>query len=152
VRTEVFAGITTFLTMAYIIVVNPSILTETNGILGLEGEAALPFTGVLTATVLVSAISSILMGLFANLPFGLAPGMGINAFFAFTLVLGGTPWPTALGAVFISGIIFMILSLFKVREMIVRAIPTSLRYAVAAGIGLFLAPPAPLLTLKALQG
>ncbi len=129
VRTEIVAGLATFLTMAYIIVVNP-------GILSIGG---MPFAGVLTATILVSAISSILMGLFANLPYGVAPGMGINAFFTFTLVLGGVPWPTALGAVFLSGIVFMILSIFKVREIIVKAIPTSLRYAVASGIGLFLA-------------
>lgn len=98
------------------------------------------FEGVLLATVLVSALVSILMGLVTNLPFALAPGMGINAFFTYTLVLGaGIPWETALGAVFISGIVFLILSIFKVREMIVQAIPPSLRYAVAAGIGLFLA-------------
>ena len=100
----------------------------------------MPFEGVLFATILVCTISSVLMGLVANLPFGLAPGMGINAFFAFSLVLGmGVSWQTALGAVFISGIIFVILSIFKVREIIVRAIPASIRYAVAAGIGLFLA-------------
>jgi len=129
-KTEIRAGVATFLTMAYIIVVNPSILSQTG----------MPFAGVLFATVLVCAISSILMGLYANLPFGLAPGMGINAFFTFTLVMGmGVEWPTALGAVFISGIIFLLLSIFKVREIIVRAIPASIRYAVAAGIGLFLA-------------
>ncbi len=129
-KTEVLAGVATFLTMAYIIVVNPGILSATG----------MPFEGVLFATVVVSAISSILMGLVANLPFGLAPGMGINAFFAYTLVLGmGMNWETALGAVFISGIIFVILSLLKIREAIVRAIPAGIRYAVAAGIGLFLA-------------
>ena len=130
VKTEIRAGIATFLTMAYIIVVNPGILSATG----------MPFDGVLFATVLVCAVSSILMGLFANLPFGVAPGMGINAFFTFTLVIGmGISWQTALGAVFISGIVFILLSIFKVREMIVRAIPACLRYAVAAGIGLFLA-------------
>ncbi|TVQ28247.1 MAG: NCS2 family permease, partial [Spirochaetaceae bacterium] len=130
VKVELRAGLATFLTMAYIIVVNPSILSYTG----------MPFAGVLVATVLVSAISSILMGVMANLPFALAPGMGINAFFSFGLVLGmGIPWETALGAVFISGIIFILLSVFKVREAIVRAIPASLRYGVAAGIGLFLA-------------
>ena len=130
VKTEVRAGIATFLTMAYIIVVNPGILSD----------AGLPFAGVLFATVLVSAVSSVLMGLIANLPFALAPGMGINAFFTYTLVLGmGVDWQTALGAVFVSGIVFLLLSLFRVRELIVQAIPTTLRYAVAAGIGLFLA-------------
>jgi AGZA family xanthine/uracil permease-like MFS transporter len=130
VKTEIRAGIATFLTMAYIIVVNPGILSN----------AGMPFDGVLFATVLVCAVSSILMGLVANLPFGLAPGMGINAFFTFSLVLGmGISWQTALGAVFISGIIFLILSIFKVREIIVRAIPATIRYAVAAGIGIFLA-------------
>jgi AGZA family xanthine/uracil permease-like MFS transporter len=129
-KTEVLAGIATFLTMAYIIVVNPLVLSD----------AGMPFEGVLFATVLVSAVTSILMGLVANLPFGLAPGMGINAFFAYSLVLGmGMSWETALGAVFISGIIFIFLSIFKVREAIVRAIPTTIRYAIAAGIGLFLA-------------
>jgi AGZA family xanthine/uracil permease-like MFS transporter len=116
--------------MAYIIVVNPGVLAN----------AGIPFAGVLFATVLVSAISSILMGVVANLPFALAPGMGINAFFTFGLVLGmGIDWQTALGAVFISGIIFLLLSIFRVRELIVQAIPATIRYAVAAGIGLFLA-------------
>jgi AGZA family xanthine/uracil permease-like MFS transporter len=130
VKVELRAGVATFLTMAYIIVVNPGVLSA----------AGMPFSGVLFATVLVAAISSILMGLVANLPFALAPGMGINAFFTFGIVIGmGIPWQTALGAVFLSGIVFIILSIFKVREAIVRAIPTSLRYGVAAGIGLFLA-------------
>ncbi len=130
VRTEVLAGITTFLTMAYIIVVNPMILSKTG----------MDFSGVLFATVLVSAISSILMGVYANLPYALAPGMGINAFFTFTLVLGmKVPWQTGLGAVFISGIVFIILTITKVRTWIVEAVPASLRYAVASGIGLFLA-------------
>ncbi len=130
VKTEIRAGVATFLTMAYIIVVNPSILSG----------AGMPFAGVLFATVMVSAIGSVLMGLVAGLPFAVAPGMGINAFFTYGLVLGmGIPWETALGVVFVSGIVFILLSLFKVREMIVRAIPASVRYAVAAGIGLFLA-------------
>ncbi len=102
VGTEVGAGISTFLTMAYIIVVNPGILSN----------AGMSFSGVLFATVLVSGLSSILMGLYTNLPFALAPGMGLNAFFAFTLCLGmKVPWQTALGVVFISGILFLILSL-----------------------------------------
>lgn len=130
VQTEIRAGIATFLTMAYIIVVNPGILSATG----------MPFDGVLFATVLVAAISSILMGLWANLPFALAPGMGLNALFTFNIVIGmGVPWQVGLGAVFISGIVFMLLSIFKVRELIVKAIPEVIRYAVAAGIGLFLA-------------
>jgi len=130
VKTEVIAGITTFLTMAYIIVVNPGILSATG----------MPFSGVLFATILVCAFSSIAMGLYTNLPFAVAPGMGINAFFAFSLVKGmGVSWQTALGAVFVSGVIFIILSVTKVRVTIVKAIPASLRYSVAAGIGIFLA-------------
>jgi AGZA family xanthine/uracil permease-like MFS transporter len=129
VGTEVVSGIATFLAMAYIIVVNPAIISQTG----------MSFNGVLFATILVSAFSSIAMGLYANLPFALAPGMGINAFFTYTLVLGmGIPWETALGAVFLSGVLFIILSIFKVRVTIVKAVPASLRYAVAAGIGLFL--------------
>ncbi|MBL6990512.1 MAG: NCS2 family permease [Bacteriovoracaceae bacterium] len=132
VKTEIIAGLTTFLTMSYIIVVNPSILS-TNG-------TGISFAGALTATVLVSAISSILMGLVANLPFALAPGMGINAFFTFSVILGmGVPWQKALGTVFISGIIFILLTLVKFREKIVFAIPECVRYGVATGIGLFLA-------------
>ena len=101
IRTEILAGITTFLTMAYILAVNPMILENTG----------MPFAGVLTATILVAALSSILMGLVANLPFALAPGMGINAFFTFSMVIGmKMPWQTALGAVFISGIIFMLMT------------------------------------------
>ena len=129
-RTEVLAGIATFLTMSYIIVVNPAILSD----------SGMDFSGVLFATVLVSSLSSIFMGLFANLPYALAPGMGLNAFFTYSLVLGnGFSWQTALGAVFISGIIFIILSLTKVRTIILRAVPASIRYAVAGGIGLFIA-------------
>ncbi|MCB2263451.1 MAG: NCS2 family permease [Candidatus Thiosymbion ectosymbiont of Robbea hypermnestra] len=132
VKTEVLAGLTTFLTMSYIIVVNPAILSTDN--------SGISFSGALTATVLVSAVSSILMGLVANLPYALAPGMGINAFFTFSIVIGmGIPWQTALGAVFLSGIVFLILTITKVRELIVLAIPECIRYGVAAGIGLFLA-------------
>ena len=130
VKTEIAAGITTFLTMSYIIVVNPMILKKTG----------MSFEGVLFATVLVSAISSIIMGLYANLPYALAPGMGINAFFTFTLVSEmGIPWQTGLGAVFISGIIFVLLTITKIRSMVVNSVPECLRYAIAAGIGLFLA-------------
>lgn len=129
VKTEIIAGITTFLTMAYILAVNPMILAD----------AGMPFSGVLTATILIAAISSILMGLYANLPFALAPGMGINAFFTYSMVIGmKIPWQTALGAVFVSGIIFLLMTIFRLREAIVRAIPQAVRLGVAAGIGLFL--------------
>jgi AGZA family xanthine/uracil permease-like MFS transporter len=130
VQAELRAGVATFLTMAYIIVVNPGVLSN----------AGMPFAGVLFATVLIAAVSSVLMGLVANLPFGLAPGMGINAIFTYSVVVAmDVPWQTALGAVFISGIVFLLLSAFRVRELIVQAIPATIRYAVAAGIGVFLA-------------
>ena len=131
-ETEVRAGITTFLTMAYIIVVNPAILSA----------ADVPISGILFATVVVSAISCILMGLYADLPFALAPGMGLNAFVAYTLIIGeGVSWQTAMGAVIVSGVIFMLLSLpgINVREKMLRAIPEPLRLGVASGIGIFLA-------------
>ena len=129
VKTEVIAGLSSFLATAYIIVVNPSILSQ----------AGMPFSGVLTATVLVSFFSSLMMGLYARNPILVAPGMGLNAFFAFSAVLGmNVPWQVALGAVFWSGIVFLILSVFNVRTLIVRAIPRPLRYAIAAGIGLFI--------------
>ena len=113
----------------YIIIVNPLILSD----------AGMPFSGVLVATVIVSAFSSIMMGIYAKNPIVLAPGMGLNAFFTYAVVLGmGVPWETALGAVFWSGIIFLILSVLKIRTMIVRAIPKQIRYGVAAGIGLFI--------------
>jgi adenine/guanine/hypoxanthine permease len=132
VRVEVVAGATTFLTMAYIIVVNPLIL----------GDAGVPLAGAMFATVMVAGVSSIFMGLYAKLPIALAPGMGLNAFFTYTLVIGqGMSWQAALGAVFLSGIVFVLLSLpqFNVREAIVRAVPAGVRLGVAAGIGLFLA-------------
>ncbi|MCD6578245.1 NCS2 family permease [bacterium] len=129
-KKEILAGFTTFLTMSYIIVVNPQILSATG----------MSYNGILTATILVSFLSTVLMGLYANLPYALAPGMGINAFFTYTLVINQhIPWQDALGAVFISGLIFIVLSLFKIREEIVKAIPRSLRFGVAAGIGLFIA-------------
>ena len=129
-RTEFRAGLATFLAMAYIIVVNPQILSK----------AGMPLAGVMFATVLVSSVSSILMGLYANLPFALAPGMGINAFVAFNICLKmNVPWQTAMGVVFVSGIIFIILSITRARVAIVNAIPKELRYGVASGIGLFLA-------------
>ncbi len=132
IRVEILAGITTFLTMAYIIVVNPLILSD----------AGVPLEGAMFATVMVAAISSVLMGLYAKLPIALAPGMGLNAYFAHTLVLGqGLSWQTALAAVFLSGIVFVLLSLpgWNVREKIIRAVPNGVRLGVAAGIGLFLA-------------
>lgn len=130
IRTELMAGLTTFMTMAYILAVNPQIL----------GDAGMPAGGVLIATALASALASILMAFFANLPFALAPGMGLNAYFAYVVVLGmGYNWQTALFAVFVEGIIFIILSLTPVREAIFDAIPLSLKHAVSAGIGLFIA-------------
>ncbi|MBC9245822.1 NCS2 family permease [Paracoccus sp. 11-3] len=130
VRTEVIAGITTFLTMAYIIFVNPDILSST----GMDRDA------VFIATCLAAAIGSAVMGLWANWPIGMAPGMGLNAFFAFTVVGAmGFTWQQALGAVFISGIIFLILSITGIRRWLIAGIPVSMRSGVAAGIGMFLA-------------
>src|SRR5919206_3122826 len=128
-QTEIIAGISSFLATSYIIVVNPSVLSQ----------AGLPFAGVLTATVMVSFFSSLMMGLYAKNPILVAPGMGLNAFFTFTAVLGmKVPWTIALGAVFWAGILFLILSVFNIRTYIVQAIPRPLRYAIAAGIGLFI--------------
>jgi AGZA family xanthine/uracil permease-like MFS transporter len=131
VRTEVLAGITTFMTMAYILVVNPDILSQ----------AGMDKGGVFTATALSSIIATLIMAFYANYPFALAPGMGLNAFFTFTVVLGPMQksWQFALTAVFLEGIIFIILSLFKVREAIFDAIPMNLKKAVSVGIGLFIA-------------
>ncbi|WP_374582079.1 NCS2 family permease [Pseudoduganella sp.] len=130
VRTEVLAGLTTFLTMAYIIFVNPSIL----------GDAGMPKDAVFVATCVAAAVGTLIMGLYANFPIGLAPGMGLNAYFAYGVVQGmGFPWQAALGAVFISGCCFMIVSLLRIREQIMNAIPQSLRIAIPAGVGLFLA-------------
>ena len=130
IRTEVVAGITTFLTMAYIIFVNPAILAE----------AKMPFGAVFSATCVAAAIGCFLMAFLANYPIALAPGMGLNAYFAFGVVGGmGHSWQVALGCVFISGIIFFIISVLPIREWIVNAIPKSLKMAIAAGIGLFLA-------------
>lgn len=127
--TEIIAGVSSFLATAYIIVVNPAVLSQ----------AGMPFSGVLTATVLVAFFSSLMMGLYARNPILVAPGMGLNAFFTFSAVIGmKVPWPVALGAVFWSGIIFLLLSAFNIRTYIVRAIPRPLRYAIAAGIGLFI--------------
>ncbi|MBW6409799.1 NCS2 family permease [Clostridium weizhouense] len=129
-KKEIVAGITTFLTMAYIIAVNPNILGET----GMEAGA------IVTSTCLSAAFATIFMGIFANLPFALASGMGLNAYFAYSVVLGkGISWEVALTAVFVEGIIFILMSLFKIREAVVNAIPKNMKYAVTAGIGLFIA-------------
>lgn len=130
VRTEVIAGFTTFLTMAYIIFVNPEILSAT----GMDRDS------IFVATCLAAALGCLIMGLWANYPIAQAPGMGLNAFFTYGVVLGmGHTWQVALGAVFLSGVIFLLLSIFKVREWIINAIPNALRYGIAAGIGFFLA-------------
>jgi len=130
VRTEVLAGITTFMTMAYILIVNPIILSD----------AGMDFGAVFTATAVASLIGILIMAFYANLPFALAPGMGLNAFFAYTVVLGmGYSWQMALTAVLIEGIIFIILTFLNVREAIINAIPMSLKKAVSVGIGLFIA-------------
>jgi adenine/guanine/hypoxanthine permease len=129
VRTEVLAGITTFLTAMYIIVVNPAVLAQ----------GGVPFSAALTATVLVSFFGSCAMGFYARNPVLVAPGMGMNALFAFVMVHGGgMPWQTALGCVFWSGVIFALLALFNVRKLVVDAIPENLRHAVSCGIGLFI--------------
>jgi len=130
VRTEIMAGITTFMTMAYIIFVNPSICSETG----------MPFAALMYATIASSILATVLMAFLANYPFALAPGMGLNAYFTYSVVLGmGMPWQTALGAVFISGVVFVILSVSRVREQIVNAVPSTLKSAIGAGIGLFIA-------------
>src|ERR1700744_3625335 len=129
-RTEILAGLTTFITMAYIIFVNPSILAETG----------MPIASAPTATCLCAAFGSILMGALANSPLALAPGMGLNAYFTYTVVKGmGVPWQTALGAVFLSGIIFLLLTFGGIRQRLVGAIPYQLHASVAGGIGLFIA-------------
>ncbi len=130
-KTEIVAGITTFFTMAYVVIVNPAILST-------EGTG-MPFSGVMTATVVLTASMTILMGLYARLPFGVAPGMGINAFFAFRIILGQkVPWQTALGIVFWAGVVFLLVSATSLRVAIARAIPPNLRGATAVGIGVFL--------------
>jgi AGZA family xanthine/uracil permease-like MFS transporter len=130
VKTEILAGITTFMTMAYILAVNPDILSAT----GMDKNA------LFTATALSAFVATMVMALVAKLPFALAPGMGLNAFFAFTVVLGmGHSWQFALTAVFLEGIIFILLTAFNIRELIVNAIPLPLKHAVSAGIGLFIA-------------
>src|SRR5471032_161956 len=128
---DVVGGLTTFFTMAYIVVVNPGILSTPG--------TGMPFSGAMTATVLIACSMTLLMGLYARLPFAVAPGMGLNAFFAFTIVLQNkVPWQTALGIVFWSGVLFLVVSVTPLRERIALAIPASLRAASAAGIGLLL--------------
>ncbi len=130
VKTEVLAGFTTFMTMAYIIFVNPDILSA----------AEMPWNGVFIATIMGIILGTLAMALLTNYPFALASGMGLNAFFAFSVVLGiGVPWQIALGIIFLEGILFIILSVLPVREMIVNSIPMSLKAAISAGIGLFIA-------------
>lgn len=130
VSTEVLAGFTTFVTLAYILFVNPSILKD----------AGMPVAATFAATCIASAFATLVMGLYANYPIAVAPGMGLNAFFTYTVVLGmGLPWQTALGAVFISGVVFFLLTVTKVREWIVDGVPQVLRLAIGVGIGLFIA-------------
>jgi AGZA family xanthine/uracil permease-like MFS transporter len=130
VRTEVIAGATTFMTMAYILIVNPLMLMD----------AGMPFGAVFTATALSSLIATLVMGLYANLPFALAPGMGLNAFFTYAVVIGmGKSWEFALTAVFLEGIIFIILTFLNVREAIIDSIPMNVKRAISVGIGLFIA-------------
>lgn len=130
VRTEITAGVTTFMTMAYILFANPEIL----GAAGMDPQA------VLMATALSAGLATIFMGLFANLPFALAPGMGLNAYFAFSIVLGmGIPWQVVLGAVFLDGLLFFVISLLPIREKIIQEIPLNLKIATSAAIGLFIA-------------
>lgn len=130
VKTEIIAGFTTFMTMAYILAVNPGILSQ----------AGMDAGGVFTATVVSSIVATLIMALVANLPFALAPGMGLNAFFTYTVVLTmGYTWQTALTAVFVEGIIFVLLTIFNVREAIVNSIPMNVKRAISVGIGLFIA-------------
>ena len=130
VKTEIMAGVTTFLTMSYILAVNPDILSA----------ASMDRGAVFTATALAASFATLVMAILAKLPFALAPGMGLNAFFAFTLVQGmGYSWESALAAVFIEGLVFILLTVFNIRELIVNAIPETLRHAISVGIGLFIA-------------
>lgn len=131
-KTEIIAGITTFFTMSYIVVVNPQIISA-------DGKTGMAFSGVLTATVVICFTMTLLMGVYAKLPFAVAPGMGINAFFTYTIILGkGVPWQTALGIIFWAGIFFLVISVTPIRESIAKAIPREIRIAAAVGIGIFL--------------
>ena len=128
-KKEIYAGLTTFLTMSYIILTNPAILSNTG----------MSFPALVTTTVIVSAVGCILMGVLANLPIAIAPGMGLNAFFAFSLVISGVvDWQNALGIVFISGIIFFLISILQIRQLVAKAIPKELRYGISGGIGFFI--------------
>jgi len=130
VKREVLAGFTTFISMAYILFVNPTVL----------GASGMDEGAVFTATALASAIGCILMGVLARYPIGTAPALGINAFFAYSVCLGmGIPWETALSGVFVASLIFILITIFKLREMIIDAIPADLKYAISGGIGLFIA-------------
>jgi AGZA family xanthine/uracil permease-like MFS transporter len=130
VRRELLAGLTTFMTMAYVVVVNPRILAE----------GGMPVEGVLFATCISAALATLVMGLWANYPIALAPGMSLNAYFTYSIVIGrGVPWQTALGVVFLSGVLFLLLTMTNVREHIVNGIPDCLKHGTAAGIGLFIA-------------
>ena len=130
VRREMLGGLTTFITMAYIIVVNPQILSQ----------AGMPVEGVVFATCIAAAVATLVMGLYANYPIALAPGMSLNAYFTYTVCLGmHVPWQTALGAVFLSGVLFVLLTVTRVREQIVNGIPLGLKHATAGGIGMFIA-------------
>jgi AGZA family xanthine/uracil permease-like MFS transporter len=130
VRRELLAGVTTFMTMSYVVIVNPRILAD----------AGMPVDGVLFATCISSAIATLIMGLWANYPIALAPGMSLNAYFTYSVVVGrGVPWQTALGVVFLSGLLFLLLTLTKLREQIVNGIPDPLKFGTAGGIGLFIA-------------
>jgi adenine/guanine/hypoxanthine permease len=130
VRRELLGGLTTFMTMAYVVVVNPRILAE----------AGMPVEGVLFATCISAAIATLIMGVWANYPIALAPGMSLNAYFTYSIVIGrGVPWQTALGVVFLSGLLFLLLTLTNIREQIVNGIPDCLKHGTAAGIGLFIA-------------
>src|SRR5262249_259483 len=130
IRAEFLAGLTTFMAMAYVVVVNPRILSE----------GGMPADGVLFATCISAAFATLVMGLWANYPIALAPGMSLNAYFTYSVGIGrGGPWQTALGVVFLSGVVFLLLTLTKVREHIVNDIPDCLKHGTAAGIGLFIA-------------
>src|ERR1700741_2718131 len=130
IQQELLGGLTTFMTMAYVVIVNPRILAE----------AGMPVEGVLFATCVSAAIATLIMGVWANYPIALAPGMSLNAYFTYSIVIGrGIPWQTALGVVFISGLLFLLLTLTNVREQIVNGIPDCLKHGTAAGIGLFIA-------------
>src|SRR5690606_17361711 len=129
IQTEITAGVTTFLTMAYIVVVNPAILSG----------AGVPFEQVFMATIIAAVVGTLMMGLFANYPIAIAPGMGLNAYFATVVATQGLSYQVVFGTVFLAGILFLLLSLTKLREMLITTIPDSLKFGITAGIGLFIA-------------